>query len=87
MHTFKVVKASHGWAVCMDEAMTMPFWTRAVAIQEANSLCAQLRRHGQAAEVLIEGIEPNPSLRLLRVPVSVASRSWSNRAGRCGHDR
>jgi len=54
MHTFKVVKEPHGWAVRLGHGMTTPFWSRAVAIQEANCLCDALRRHGEVAEVVIE---------------------------------
>jgi hypothetical protein len=54
MHTFKVVKEPCGWAVRLGGAMTTPFRTRAVAIEEARNLCDALRRHGEIAEVVIE---------------------------------
>ena len=54
MHTFRVVKEQHGWAVRLGEGMSTPFWTRALAVQEANCLCDGLRRHGQRAEVVVE---------------------------------
>ncbi len=58
MHTFKVVRESCGWSVRLGDGMTTPFWGRDLAIREANSLCDALRSHGQAAEVLIEGMNP-----------------------------
>ncbi|MGA0603181.1 hypothetical protein ACO2Q3_20910 [Caulobacter sp. KR2-114] len=36
----------------------MPFWSRALAVQEASSLCEALRRHHQQAEVVIDDPEP-----------------------------
>ena len=57
MQTFKVVRESEGWAVHVGDAMTMPFWSRDRAVQEANWLCETLRSHGVAAEVVI--IETN----------------------------
>ena len=58
MHTFKVVKEPCGWAVRLGYGMSTPFWSRAAAIQEANRLCDALRSHGEAAEVVIEQIDP-----------------------------
>jgi hypothetical protein len=55
MITFSVVKEQHGWAVRMGAAMTTPFWSRALAIREANCLAESIRRHGQIAHVIIEG--------------------------------
>lgn len=54
MHTFRVVKESNGWAVRLGEGMTTPFWSRKLAVLEANRLCEALRRHGEAARVLID---------------------------------
>jgi len=53
MITFKVVKEQHGWAIRMDERMT-PFWSRDLAIREANCLAAAIRRHGEYAEVSVD---------------------------------
>jgi len=58
MHTFEVVRESHGWAVRLGPAMSVPFRTRPMAIREAERLCASLRRHGVTASV---GIEPEPA--------------------------
>jgi hypothetical protein len=55
MHTFKVVEESYGWAVRLGDGMTTPFRSRALAIREANCLCQELRNHGEAAEVVIQG--------------------------------
>jgi hypothetical protein len=38
MITFNVVKEQHGWAIRMDERMITPFWSRDLAIREANCL-------------------------------------------------
>ncbi len=57
MHTFKVVKEPHGWAVRLGGGMSTLFWSRALVIQEANCLCDALRSHGEAAEVVIEEID------------------------------
>jgi len=54
MHTFKVVKERFGWAVHLGDGMITPFWSQALAIREAGRLCESLRRHGAAAEVVIE---------------------------------
>ena len=55
MITFTVVKEAHGWAVRTGTRMTMPFWTRDVAVREANCLADALRNHGECAEVIVEG--------------------------------
>ncbi len=57
MHVFKVVKEPYGWAVRLDSGMTTPFWSRAMAIREANCLCDALRSHGEQAEVLAEELD------------------------------
>jgi len=58
MHVFKVVKEPYGWAVRMNEAMSTPFWSRELAVQEANCLCDELRSHGVLAKVIVEGAGP-----------------------------
>ena len=55
MIIFNVVKEEHGWSVKMGQKMTTPFWSRTVAISEANRLAAAIRRHGELTEVVIEG--------------------------------
>lgn len=57
MHTFRVVKESDGWAVRLGDAMTTPFWSRRLAVLEATRLCEALRRHGEAARVVIDANE------------------------------
>ena len=54
MIIFNVVKEEHGWAVRMADHMTTPFWSRELAILEANSLAKAIRRHGECAEVNVE---------------------------------
>ena len=58
MHTFKVVKESYGWAVRLGAGVSTPFRSRAFAIKEADCLCADLCRHGENAQVVIESIDP-----------------------------
>lgn len=57
--TFNVVKEEHGWAIRIGERMTTPFWSKEVAIREANCLAAAIRCHGERAEVIIEEVDPN----------------------------
>ena len=65
MQTFRVVKEQNGWAVRLGRGMSTTFRTQALAIREALQLCASLRGHGVAAEVVIEeeggGPEPDES--------------------------
>ena len=56
MIVFNVVKEQHGWAVRMADHMSTPFWSRDVAILEANALAQGIRSHGQCAEVAIESL-------------------------------
>lgn len=62
MITFNVVKEQHGWAIRMDKRMMTPFWSRDLAIREANCLASALRRHGACAEVVVEGAVPSEPL-------------------------
>jgi len=57
--TFNVVKEQYGWAIRTGECMTTPFWSRDLAIQEANCLADAIRCHGEYAEVVVEGADPN----------------------------
>jgi len=66
MITFNVVKDKHGWAIRMGDAMSTPFRTRELAIQEAGCLADSIRRHGEWAEVVIEGADPNEPPRRIR---------------------
>jgi hypothetical protein len=63
MHTFKVVKEPHGWAVRLGEGMCTPFWSRAKAIREAGRLCQALRLHGVSAEVIVVEEDPTQTTR------------------------
>ena len=54
MVPFMVVKEQHGWSVRTDQQMTTPFWSRGLAIREADSMAANIRRHGIPTQVLIE---------------------------------
>ena len=62
MITFNVVKEQHGWAIRMDKRMMTPFWSRDLAIREANCLARDIRCHGESAEVIVEDAVPNEPL-------------------------
>ena len=55
MITYNVVKEPYGWAIRMGDHMTTPFWSRDVAIRQANCLADAIRCHGEYVEVVIEG--------------------------------
>jgi len=42
----------------MGERMTTPYWSRDLAIREANCLAEAIRCHGECTEVVIEGADP-----------------------------
>lgn len=65
MITFNVVKEQHGWAVRMGDRMTTPFWSRDLAIREANCLAQAIRCHGESAQVVVEGADPHDSPRTI----------------------
>jgi hypothetical protein len=82
MITFNVVKEACGWAIRMEERMTMPFWSRDLAISEANALADAIRCHGECAEVVVEGAEPGAKTMKLRASSSsrlaaVPRRRWT----------
>jgi hypothetical protein len=58
MIVYQVVKEQHGWSVRMDQHMTTPFWSRDLAIREANRLAEAIGRHGERTEVIVEGGSP-----------------------------
>jgi hypothetical protein len=57
MITFKVVKEQHGWAIRMGEGTMTPFWSRDLAVRQANSLAAAIRCHGECAQVIVDGAD------------------------------
>ena len=59
MITFYVVKEQYGWAIRMGERMKTLFWSRDLAIREANCLADAIRCHGECAEVIVEGTDLN----------------------------
>jgi hypothetical protein len=63
MVTFEVVKEQYGWAIRMGERMKTLFWSRDLAIREANFLADAIRCHGEYAEVIVEGDDPNEMLK------------------------
>lgn len=50
----KVVRDSSGWSVQIDDHMKSPFRRRDAAIAEAHRIAADIRRHGEQAEVTVE---------------------------------
>jgi len=74
MITFDVVKEEHGWAVRMGKRMTTPFRSREQAIREANCLAGAIRCHGECAEVVVEGADPNEPLEKIK------GSNWAGRA-------
>ena len=79
MITFNVVKEQYGWAIRMDERMMTPFWSRDLAIREANCLAAAIRCHGEGADVIVEGADPSEPLK--KIKVSSSSRLGAAPAG------
>ncbi len=73
MITFDVVKEEYGWAVRMGKCMTTPFWSRKQAIREANCLAGAIRRHGECAEVVVEGADLNEPIEKINGP------NWAGR--------
>ena len=61
MITFSVVKEQYGWAIRAGEGMKTLFWSRDLAIREANCLADAIRCHGECAEVIVESAGPNPN--------------------------
>lgn len=61
MITFNVVKEQFGWAIRLDERMTTHFWSRELAVREANCLAADIRGHGECTEVIIQDAGPSAS--------------------------
>ena len=59
MITFNVVKEKHGWAIRLGEGMTTPFWSRDLAVREANCLADAIGCHGGHTEVVVEATDPN----------------------------
>lgn len=57
MIRFNVVKERYGWAIRMGECMTTPFWSRDMAVREANRLADAIGGHGERTEVVIVGVE------------------------------
>jgi hypothetical protein len=62
---FRVVKEPYGWAVRVGQGMMTPFRLQRQAIEQANGFAEALRRHGEPAEVIVEGWPkaPEPKLR------------------------
>ncbi len=72
MITFRVVRERHGWAVRTGEEMLTPFWSRELAIREADRMAAGLTRHGAPTEVLIEEDESLQTIVVGSFPISGA---------------
>lgn len=76
MHTFKVVKEPHGWAVRLDPGMCTPFWSQALAVREAEQLCRSLRAHGVAAEVVVQAERPTVAAGAVRAQDRFHPAAW-----------
>ena len=70
MITFEVVKEQHGWAIRMEKRMKMLFWSRDLAIREANCLADAIRCHGECAELIVEGADPSEMSKKIKEPSS-----------------
>ena len=66
MVTFNVVKEQHGWTIRIGERMTTPYWSKDLAIQEADCLADAIRCHGECAEVTIDGADPNEQPKMIK---------------------
>jgi len=66
MITFNVVKEKHGWAIRLGEGMATPFWSKDLAVREANCLAASIGCHGEHTEVVVESAEPNEPFKWAR---------------------
>jgi len=60
MITFRVVKSEAGWAIRSHSPMSTVYLSLQAAIEHANELADALRRHGQAATVLIDENASDP---------------------------
>ena len=85
MITFEVVKEQYGWAIRMGERMKTLFWSRDLAIREANCLAAAIRCHGECAEVIVEGADTSEPLKTIkgfsssRIDAAPAGGRWTAR--------
>jgi hypothetical protein len=52
--TFRVVKSEAGWAIQSHSPISTVYLSLQAAIDHANELADVLRRHGQAATVLVD---------------------------------
>jgi hypothetical protein len=81
MHSFVVRSEPYGWTVQLGSGVTTHFRSRDRAVAEADRLCEALRRHGEAARVVIDRGEleaPRNPARLAEGPLSAF---WMERAG------
>ena len=74
MIIFNVVKEQHGWAIRTDERMITPFWSRDLAIREANCLAEAIRRNGECTEVIIDGTDPNGATNICGTTPNLSER-------------
>lgn len=73
MITFNVVKEEHGWAVRMGGRMITPFWSRDLAVREANCLAHAIRCHGECTEVIVHEPDSNCA-QAAKIPVAGSGR-------------
>ncbi len=82
MITFNVVKERYGWAIRMNERMMTPFWSRDMAIRQANCLADAIRRHGECAEVIVEGADPSGRVKKIKGGSSSSRLDAASAGGR-----
>ncbi len=75
MITFNVLKEQHGWSIRMGEWSMTPFWSKDLAIREANCLAEAIRCHGECTEVLIEGADLNDAANILEASRNLGERN------------
>jgi hypothetical protein len=75
MITFSVIEEQHGWSIRMGEWSMTPFWSRDLAIREANCLAEAIRCHGECTQVIIEGADLNVAANILAASPNLGERN------------
>jgi hypothetical protein len=74
MITFSVMKEQNGWSIRMGEWSMTPFWSKDLAIREANCLAEAIRRNGECTEVIIDGTDPNGATNICGTTPNLSER-------------
>ena len=75
MITFSVMKEQNGWSIRMGEWSMTPFWSRDLAIREANCLAEAIRCHGECTEVIIDDTDPNGATNIRGTTPNLSERN------------